>query len=144
MMNMFMAAEYIRKGEKDPLQWILEEFFASKMEETWKETMTPKKLGLVEVEMAPKPKPRPARAAWEEYKEAESEAAVAKRRLWEEAQHKGEEAEMPRREQGALLREVRLRQAEKQVKAPVPATQPVQGGGDEMDQDEEKPEAEEE
>ena len=65
---------------------------ASKIEEAWKETMTPKNLGLVEVERAPKPKPRPARAAWEEYKEEEREAAIAKRRLWEEAQHKGEEA----------------------------------------------------
>ena len=75
-----MAAESIRKGEKDPLQWILEEVMASKIEEAWKETMTPKNLGLVEVEMAPKPKPTPARAALEEYKEAEMEAAVAKRR----------------------------------------------------------------
>ena len=144
MMSMFMAAESIRKGEKDPLQWILEEVMASKMEEAWKETMTPKNLGLVEVERAPKPEPRPARAAWEEYNEAEMEAAVAKRRLLEVAQRKGEEAEMPRREQGALLREVRLRQAEKQVKAPVPAPQPVQEEDDEMDQDEEEPEAEEE
>ena len=68
MMSMFMAAESIRKSEKDPVQWILEEVMASKMEETWKKTMTPKNLGLVEVERAPKPKPRPARAAWEEYK----------------------------------------------------------------------------
>ena len=83
-------------------------------------------------------------AAWEEYKEAEREAAVEKRRLCEEAQHKGEESEMPRREQGSLLREVILKQAEKQVKAPVPAPQPVQEVDDEMDQDEEEPEAEEE
>ena len=82
MMSMFMAAESIRNGEKDPLQWIMKEVMASKMEDTWKETMTPKNLGLVEVERAPKPKPRTARAAWEEYKKAESEAAVAKRRLW--------------------------------------------------------------
>ena len=106
------------------------------MEETWKETMTPKNLGLTEVKRAPKPKPRPARAAWEEYNEAEMEAAVAKRRLLEVAQRKGEEAEMPRREQGALFREVRLKQAEKPVKAPVPAPQPVQEEDDEMDQDE--------
>ena len=79
MMSMFMAAESIRNGEKDPLQWILEEVMASKMEEAWKETMTPKNLGLVEVERAPKPKPTPAMAALEEYKEAEMEAAVAKR-----------------------------------------------------------------
>ena len=32
MMSMFMAAESIRNGEKDPLQWILEEVMASKME----------------------------------------------------------------------------------------------------------------
>ena len=44
MMSMFMAAESIRKGEKYPLQWILEEVMASKMEEAWKETMTPKNL----------------------------------------------------------------------------------------------------
>ena len=61
--------------------------------------MTSKNLGLVEVERTPKPKPKPARAAWEEYKEAQSEAVVAKRLLWEEAQHKVEDAEMPRREQ---------------------------------------------
>ena len=61
---------------------------------------------------------------------------MAKRRLWEEARHNGEDAEIPRREQGALLLEVRLRQAVKQVKAPVPAPQPVQEEDDEMDQDE--------
>ena len=47
MMSMFMAAQYIRRGEKDPLQWILEEVMAPKMEEAWKKTMTPKNLGLV-------------------------------------------------------------------------------------------------
>ena len=52
----------------------------SKMEEELKEVMTPKNLCLVEPqEMAPKPKPKPARAALEEYKEAEMEAAMAKR-----------------------------------------------------------------
>ena len=56
----------------------------------------------------------------------------------------GEDAEMPRREQGALLREVRLRQAEKQVKTPVPHPQPVHEEGDEMDRDVEEPEDEEE
>ena len=76
--------------------------------------MTPKNLSLVEPqEMAPKPKPKPARAAWEEYKEAERQAALAKRLLREEASHKGESAEMPRREQGAFLREVRARHVEK-------------------------------
>ena len=44
----------------------------SKMNEKWKETMTLKNLCLVEPkERAPKPMPEPARAAWEEYKEAE-------------------------------------------------------------------------
>ena len=33
MMSMFMAAESIRRDEKDPLQWILEEVMTSKMEE---------------------------------------------------------------------------------------------------------------
>ena len=82
MMSMFMAAESIRKGENDPLQWILEEVMASKMDEAWNETMTPKNLGLVEVEITPKPKPKPARAECEEYNKAEMEAAIAKRRLW--------------------------------------------------------------
>ena len=68
---------------------------------------------------APKPKPKPARAAWEEYNEAERQAALAKRLLREEASHKGEDAEMPRREQGAFSREVRLRQAVEQAKVPV-------------------------
>ena len=59
----------------------------------------------------PKPKATPVRKAWEEYKEAERVAAIAKRRLWEKARNKGEDAEIPRRELWALLREVRLRQA---------------------------------
>ena len=105
--------------------------------------MTPKNLGLVEPqERAPKPKLKLARA-WEEYKGAEREAAIAKRRLLEDARHKGEDAEIPMREQGAFLREIRLRQAEKQVKAPVPATQPALEEVDEMEQDEEEPGAEE-
>ena len=33
MLSMFKAAESIRRGEKDPLQWILEEVQESKMEE---------------------------------------------------------------------------------------------------------------
>ena len=57
MLSMFKAAESIRRGEKDPLQWILEEVNESKMEAGWKETMTPKNLGLVEDERKPKPKP---------------------------------------------------------------------------------------
>ena len=48
MLSMFKAAESIRQGEKDTLQWILEEVQASKMEEGWKETMTPKSLRLLE------------------------------------------------------------------------------------------------
>ena len=100
MMSMFMAAESIRRGENDLLTWIVEEVMVSKMEEKWKEIMTPKNLGLVEPqERASNPKPKPARAAWEEYKEAEREAAIAKRRLCEDARHKGEDAELPRREQ---------------------------------------------
>ena len=68
---MFMAAESIRRGEKDPLSWIVEEVMVLQMEEKWKETMTPRNLCLVEPqEQAHKPKPKPARAAWEEYKEA--------------------------------------------------------------------------
>ena len=66
---------------------------ASKIEEAWKESMTPKNLRLVKMERTPKPKPKPARAACEEYKEAEREAMVAKRRLCEEARHKGDDGE---------------------------------------------------
>ena len=47
MLSMFMEAESIRRGENDPLQWILEEVQASKMDEGWKETMTLKSLRLV-------------------------------------------------------------------------------------------------
>ena len=126
LMSMFMAAESIRRCEKDPLMWIVEEVMVYQMEERWKEAMTPKNLSLVEPqERAPKPKPKPSRAAWEEYKEAERQAAAAKRLLREEASHKGEDAEMQRREQGAFLREVRLRQAVKQARASVKAPQPV-------------------
>ena len=59
MLSMFEAAEAIRRGEKDFLQWILEEVQESKMEEWWKETMTPKNLGLVEEERKPKVKSKP-------------------------------------------------------------------------------------
>ena len=48
MLSLFKAAESIRRGEKDPLQWILEEVQGSKMEKWWKETMSPKSLILVE------------------------------------------------------------------------------------------------
>ena len=36
LMSMFMAAESIRRGEKDPLMWIVEEVMVSQMEERWK------------------------------------------------------------------------------------------------------------
>ena len=86
MLSMFKAAESIRQGEKDPLQWILEEVQASKMEEWWKETMTPKSLILLEKESVAKPKPKSqVRKAWEEYKAAEAEAEMAKRQLEEKA-----------------------------------------------------------
>ena len=48
---------------------------------------------------------------------------MAKRRLWEEARNKVEDADIHRREQEALLREVRLRQAEKQARVPVQTPQ---------------------
>ena len=126
MLSMFKAAESIRRGEKDPLQWILEEVQESKMEEGWKETMTPKNLRLIEKESVPKPKAKSqVRKAWEEYKEAEAEAAMAKRQLCEQAQKNGEQDDIQRREQGAFRREVIGRQAEKQAKAQVQAPQPV-------------------
>ena len=48
LMSMFVAAESIRRGEKNPLSWIVEEVMVSQMEERWKEAMTPKSLCLVE------------------------------------------------------------------------------------------------
>ena len=65
MFSMFKSAEAIRRGEKDPLLWILEEVQASQMEEGWKATMTSKNLRLVEKESAPKPQAKPVRKAWE-------------------------------------------------------------------------------
>ena len=66
MLIVFKAAESNRRGEKDPLQWILEEVQESKMEEGWKETMTPKNLRLIERESVPKPKAKSqVRKAWE-------------------------------------------------------------------------------
>ena len=51
---------------------------------------------------------------------------------------------MPRREQGAFLREVRERQAERQAKVPVQAPQPVsEEKEDDMEKDQEEPEKEE-
>ena len=50
---------------------------------------------------------------------------------------------MPRREQGAFLREVRARQAERQAKVPVQAPQPVsEEKEDDIEKDEEGPEEE--
>ena len=126
MLSMFKAAESIRQVEKDPLQWILEEVQGSKMEEVWKETMTPKSLRLLEKESVAKPKPKSqVRKAWEEYKAAEAEAEMAKRQLEEQAKKAEEQGDTPREEQGSLLREERLRQAVKRAKAPVQAPQPV-------------------
>ena len=73
-----------------------------------------------------KPKSQ-VRKAWEEYRAAEAEAVIGKRQLWEQAQKKGEQDDVPKGEQGALLREVRLRQAVRQAKAPVQVPQPVPG-----------------
>ena len=84
MLSMFKAAESIQRGEKEALQWILEQVNEYNMEKAWKETMTPKNLGLIEEERKHKPKPKPLAKAWEEYKEAQMEAQIAKRRLWEE------------------------------------------------------------
>ena len=92
------------------------------MEDGCKETMTLKNLGLIEEERKPKPKPKPKplAKAWEGYKEAQSEAQVAKRRLFEEGQSNGEsEAEVQPRQQGGFLREMMARHADKQAKAPV-------------------------
>ena len=76
MLSMFKVAESIRRGDKDTLQWILEEVQESKMEEGWKATMTWKSLGIIEKESVPKPKAKPVRKAWEEYKEAQREAQL--------------------------------------------------------------------
>ena len=126
MLSMFKAAESIRRGEKDPLQWILEEVQESKMEEGWKETMTWKKLGLIDEEAKPKPRVKPVNKAWEEFKEAQRESQLVKRQLHEDASRRGESSEEIRvREQGAFLREIIPRQAEKQAKVPVQAPRPV-------------------
>ena len=71
------------------------------MDEWWKETMTWKKLGLIENESVPKPQAKPVRKAWEEYKEAQTEAQLVKRQLSEDASMRGVSAEDTRlREQG--------------------------------------------
>ena len=96
------------------------------MEEGWKETMTGKKLGLIEKESVPKPQAKPVRKAWEEYKEAQRESLLVKRQWYEDARNRGANSEeIKLREQGAFLREVRLMQAEKQAKVPVHAPRPV-------------------
>ena len=65
MLSMFKAAESIRRAEKDPLQWILEEVKQTKIEDGWKETMTSKNLILIEKESVPKPKAKSqVRKAW--------------------------------------------------------------------------------
>ena len=70
---------------------------------------------------------------------------IAKRQLWEQAQKKGEQDDVPRREQGALLREVRLRQAVRQAKALVQVPQPVpEEKEDVMEEDVEESEKERE
>ena len=76
LLSLFKSAEAIRRGEKDTLQWIVEQIPESKMEEEWKETMTAKKLGLGEEEK----KPKPVRQAWGAYQEARKESQEAKRR----------------------------------------------------------------
>ena len=146
MLSMFKVAESIRRGEKDPLQWILEEVQESKMEEWWKETITWKKLGLIEEENVPKPQAKPVRKAWDEYREAQRASQLVKRQLSEDARNRGASAEeIKLREQGAFLREVRLMQAEKQAKVPVQAPRPVpEEKEDEMEEDEEEPDEEEE
>ena len=93
MLSMFKAAESIRRGKKDRLQWILVEVQESIMEEWWKETMTWKKLGLIENESVPKLKATPVRKAWEEYKEAQREGQLVKRQLYEDALNKGASSE---------------------------------------------------
>ena len=68
MLSMFKAAEAIRRGENDTLQWILEEVQEPKMEAGWKEAMTPKSLRLIDKEKKSKPKAKPLAKAWEAYK----------------------------------------------------------------------------
>ena len=104
MLSVFKAAESIKRGEKDHLQWILEEVQESKMEEGWKETMTPKNLRLIEKESVPKPQARPVRKAWEEYKEAQRGSHLFRQQLYEDARNRGARTEVIKlREQGALL-----------------------------------------
>ena len=82
------------------------------MEEWWKETMTPKNLGLVEEKgkPKPKPKPKPLANAWEQYKEAQMEAQITKRRLCEEAQKSGRVRKKFNRDNRHLRRSKRRRQ----------------------------------
>ena len=48
LLSLFKSAEAIRQGEKNPLQWIVEQIPESKVGDECKETMTAKKLGLSE------------------------------------------------------------------------------------------------
>ena len=74
LLSLFKSAEAIRQGEKDPLQWIVEQISESNMGEEWKETMTAEKLGLREEEK----KPKPLRQALGAYNEARKESQEAK------------------------------------------------------------------
>ena len=76
LLSLFKSAEAIRRGENDPLQWIVDQIHESKMGEEWKETMTAKKLRLSEEEK----KPKPVRQAWGAYQEARKESQEAKRK----------------------------------------------------------------
>ena len=93
MLSMFKSAEAIRRGEKYPLLWILEEVQGSQMEEGWKAAMTSKNLGLIEKESAPNPQSKPVRKAWEEYKEAQKEAQLVRQQLYEDARKRGASSE---------------------------------------------------
>ena len=48
LLSLFKSAGAICQGEKDPLQWIVEQIPESKVGDECKETMTAKKLGLSE------------------------------------------------------------------------------------------------
>ena len=50
ILSLFKTAKAIRRGEKDTLQWIMEQDPESGLAEEWKETMAAQKLGLREEE----------------------------------------------------------------------------------------------
>ena len=54
LLSLFKSAKAIRRGEKDPLQWIVEQIHESEMAEEWKETMNAQKLGLRDEEKTTK------------------------------------------------------------------------------------------